>query len=247
MHRSNAYCFFINSSHSSGSLSYVKIIAQFDSLLPFPFHYSFERCNVCGDSQLDWEATVYRTGENMPCYEFDKIFQQNSVSTGSTDCTLTQDLYKNECCIDPPDVPCNLCQSGSTYYQLNSDVSVSYDGKPHSCLEVYANLFSRRDESSEHCTKAQGELLSQCCDLSTGITMSDPDSIQSNNAGDIQGVADMAPSPSNGRSNYTNAGTTDPPSKKFNSWYAGNISAAATRVFSVVSMSMTIVVIILIA
>jgi len=205
-------------------------------------HFSdccFQKCSLCGDSLMDWEASVFFSGKQMPCYEFDKVFQDDGISEGSNNCDLTRDLYKKECCIDPPDVPCNLCQSGSTYYQMNSDAIVSYDGTPFiSCLEVYSSLFSRREQSSEHCIKTKGELFPQCCDESTGLDLSVKDPVESTGSTDssiqqTQGVGNNFPSPSSDRGDFTNSGSNSP-TTTYSTWaYTGDLSPASTKVLSI--------------
>ncbi len=204
-------------------------------------HFSdccFEKCSLCGDSLMDWEASVFFSGKQMPCYEFDKVFQDDGISEGSNNCDLTRDLYKKECCIDPPDVPCNLCQSGSTYYQMNSEAIVSYDGTPFiSCLEVYSSLFSRREQSSEHCIKTKGELFPQCCNESTGLDLSGQEPVESiesagNNIQQQQG-GNMAPSPSSGRGDFTNSDSNSPTTTYSNWAYTGDLSPTSTRVLSI--------------
>ena len=105
----------------------------------------------------------------------------------------------------------NLCSSNGIHFNMNSNTRVSYDGEVKTCLEVYHSLYSRRDQSSEHCTDAQGELFDQCCEAISSQTIPD-DSIGER----------ASPSP-------TKSPTTNKPTPNFDSWYtAGSLSSPAS-------------------
>ena len=52
-----------------------------------------------------------------------------------------------------------------------SNERVSYNGEVKTCLEVHHFLNSRREQSSEHCIDAKGELFDQCCEAKGGQTI----------------------------------------------------------------------------
>lgn len=172
----------------------------------------FQRCSLCGDSNLDWEATVYFSGEEVLCHELDsKIFVEEGISSDSSRCEMSQNFYAGTCCIQAPEQPCNLCSSNGIHFNMNSNTRVSYDGEVKTCLEVYHSLYSRRDQSNEHCTAAQGELFDQCCEAISSQTIPDG------------GIGERAsPSP-------TKSPTTNKPTPNFDSWYtAGSLSSPAS-------------------
>jgi len=126
----------------------------------------FQKCSLCGDSNLDWEATVLFSGEEVLCHDLDsKIFMEEKISSDSSRCEMSQSIYKT-CCIQA-EQPCNLCKS----MEMNSNARVSYNGEVKTCLEVYHSMYSRREQPSEDCIDAQGELSDQCCEATSSQTI----------------------------------------------------------------------------
>mmetsp|Transcript_23553 Transcript_23553/g.50865 ORF Transcript_23553/g.50865 Transcript_23553/m.50865 type:complete len:1125 (+) Transcript_23553:119-3493(+) len=125
-----------------------------------------EKCSLCGESSLDWEAVIFFSGEEVRCHEFDsKILAEQGISSDSTKCETSQKIYSATCCIQSPEKPCNLCNSNhGTQFNINHNARVSYDGQVKTCLEVHNSLQSRREQSSDHCIDAQGKLFDQCCE-----------------------------------------------------------------------------------
>jgi len=71
---------------------------------PSPFssleYESLEKCSLCVDSDLNREATVYFSGEEVSCEEFEgKIFVEEGVSSGSPRCENIQSFYSEKRCI----------------------------------------------------------------------------------------------------------------------------------------------------
>jgi len=161
----------------------------------------FERCSICGNSNLDWEATVFFSGEEVLCHELDReIVVEEEIAAGSSRCEMSQSFYAESCCIEPPVEPCNICSMSGIHYTMNSSTKVSFDGEVKTCLEMYHSLFSRHEQHSEQCIGAQEELFGQCCEEipSQIISMSPPT---------------MSPTAKN---------------PDFDSWYdAGNLSSSA--------------------
>jgi hypothetical protein len=126
----------------------------------------FQKCSICGDLQMDWEATIFYNGSEVSCHQLEgKVFYEKGIGMTSDTCVTSQELYKSACCIDPPQNPCNLCRSGDNEFRLKSEVNVvSATGETESCLEVFQTLLSRREQSSQQCLSAQNELQSKCCD-----------------------------------------------------------------------------------
>jgi len=128
--------------------------------------HSFEKCSLCGDSNIDWEATVYFSGEEVACHELDtNIFVEEGMSSDSSRCEMCRSFYAETCCVQVPEKPCNLCTSQTgDHFNMNTNARVSYDRQVKTCLEVYHSLYSRREQTSEHCAVAQGQLFDQCCE-----------------------------------------------------------------------------------
>jgi len=127
------------------------------------------KCSICGDLQVDNDATIFYDGRELSCTELeDKVFLLVGIAMGSENCLASQELYSATCCIDPPVNPCNLCRSGDNDFPLKSEVNVvSAAGETESCLEVFQSLLSRREQSSWQCRSSQKELQAKCCDGTT--------------------------------------------------------------------------------
>jgi hypothetical protein len=135
------------------------------------YNCCFEKCNLCGDSLLDWDGAIFFSGNEVPCSELDsKIFVEEGISADSSRCEISKDFYADSCCIQPPNEPCNICRSSSgVFYNMNSSTEVSFDGEVKTCLEVYHSMYSRREQSSEQCIAAQGELFDKCCEATDAV------------------------------------------------------------------------------
>ena len=187
----------------------------------------FQKCSICGDSNLDWEATVYFSGEVTLCHELDgKIFVEEEIASDSRRCEMSQSFYTATCCIQAPEKPCNLCSSNGIHFDMNSNTEVSYDGKVKTCLEVYHSLYSRREQFSEHCNDARGELFGQCCETISTQTIHD------------DATSERAPSPP------TMSPRTHTPTPYFDSWYAAGslLSSASTFMVSIAQLCLSIAV-----
>ena len=136
------------------------------------------KCSICGELQVDSDATVFYNGAELSCAELDdQVLTEDGITMGSDKCLTSQELYSATCCIDPPQDPCNLCRSGDNDLPLKSDVKVvSMTGETETCLEVSQSLQSRREQSSWQCRSSQKELQAKCCD---GGTYDDHDANES--------------------------------------------------------------------
>jgi len=143
----------------------MSVDSLFSNVLFLLQNNSFEKCSLCGDSDIDWKATVVFSGGEVSCHELDsKIFVDAGIDKDSPRCESSQNLFDKTCCIQAPEKPCNLCRSSNgKYFNTKSNERVSYNGEVKTCLEVHHFLNSRREQSSEHCIDAKGELFDQCC------------------------------------------------------------------------------------
>ena len=175
---------------------------------------SFEKCSLCGDSDLDWGAIVFISGEEILCEDLESnFFVEEGISSDSPRCENIQSFYSGTCCIQAPEKPCNLCMSNGMDFDMNSNMMVSYDGEVQTCLEVSYALYARREQSSEHCTAAQEELCGQCCQA-----------IHS------QAVLDESPVLDTFSSSLTPSPTTQKPTPDYINWYAGALSSPASTI-----------------
>ena len=184
----------------------------------------FQRCSLCGDYNLDWEATVLLSGKEVPCHEVDDIFLKEEITVDSSRCEISRSFYADTCCIRPPEVPCNLCSLNGINVgkQPISNSRVSYNGEFKSCLEVYHSLYARREQFSKHCTDAQKELFDDCCEAV-------------NSQGDAGEIALPPP---------TTSPTTQKPSPNFDtsSWYTAGLQRSPASMFTTFAWSFRLLV-----
>ena len=177
---------------------------------------SFEKCSLCGDSDLLWEATVFYSGVELSCHDLDsKIFVEKGIASDTPSCKTSQDSYSGFCCLQPLEEPCDICSMNGVSFQMIDDVQISYEGKAHTCLEVHNSLYSRREQSSELCISAQGNFFDQCCDdISNRQPISD----------DTKFAASRSP---------TTSLPSSKPTEQFESWYTGALSSDSTILVSI--------------
>lgn len=125
----------------------------------------FRQCSICENMQPDWEASVFFSGEDLKCNELDIIFREEGVTKESSRCQMTRDLYSDECCLQTLESPCDVCNTQLTGKRLKNSKKVSYEGEMTTCSAVYTHLFSSIERDTETCTRAQRDLVDQCCGL----------------------------------------------------------------------------------
>lgn len=124
----------------------------------------FEQCTICGNLQPQWEGSVYFSGEDIQCNEFDIMFREEGVTLDSSRCEMTRDLYADECCVQPMVLPCDICNTNVSGKNLKSGATVTYNGESTTCLGAYTYLFSLKEDASEQCASAKSELSYKCCE-----------------------------------------------------------------------------------
>jgi len=125
----------------------------------------YEKCNLCGDSSLDNDATVLFSGEEVRCGDLQTtILVDEGVSADSSRCTMSQGFYADDCCIKAVEQPCNLCSRNGINFIMRDEWEVTYKGEESTCLEVYNRLSAENEDTSEHCTDIRDELFDQCCE-----------------------------------------------------------------------------------
>ena len=176
---------------------------------------SFEKCSLCGESTIDMTANVLFSGEEIPCHDLDgKIFVEEGVASGSSRCEMSQSFYAETCCIKTVQSPCNLCSSNGIHYLMKSNMKVEYESKEVTCLDVYHTLFSRHEDSSEHCLDTQDELFDQCCEEFNGQPAYPKDNMSSDTS------PNMSP---------TESAKPTPEELRFDTWYAGGLKSSASK------------------
>jgi len=122
----------------------------------------YSLCNICGDFDLDWDVFVNFEGEDMSCGDFNEYFREEAVVDGSEQCAALKEEYFDTCCYTSPTTSCQLCKQGETFFDLNDNVEVDFNG-PTTCYEV-ANFMSRRTEDTDPvCAVTQTSLFDECC------------------------------------------------------------------------------------
>lgn len=170
----------------------------------------FTACTICGgDLQPDWEKSVSFSGEDLTCKEIDVLFRQESVALGSPRCQMSRDLYAEECCLQPIESPCDICNTQKSGKYVKRNETVSYEGSMSTCLAVYTHLFSSVEKGTDTCTRAQKDLVAQCCES----TVSDDSPSASYDRAPEPPVENSSPTP-------MPAPTEDALSA---SWYAGSL------------------------
>ncbi|KAL9184576.1 hypothetical protein ACHAXT_012546 [Thalassiosira profunda] len=122
----------------------------------------YSTCNICGEYSLDWDVFVNYNDKDMSCGDFNEIFREQAVVDGSEQCEVLKGEYFDTCCYSSPTTSCQLCKQGDTFYDLNDNVEVDFNG-PTTCKEV-ANFMSRRSEDTDPvCAVTQTSLFEECC------------------------------------------------------------------------------------
>lgn len=176
---------------------------------------SFEKCSLCGDADLLWESTVFYSGVELSCHELDeKVFVEKGIASGTQTCTTSQESYAGFCCLQALDEPCDICTMNGVSFQLIEDMEVNFEGKARTCLEVHSSLHSRREQASELCINAQGQLFDQCCN---DVHIREP--VSDSTKFSVTRSPTMAlPSPK--------------PTEQFESWYTGALSSKSVTLVS---------------
>lgn len=122
----------------------------------------YEICNMCGDQDIDWDVFIDYNGEDMSCGDLNEIFREEAIVDGTQQCDGFKEDFSSTCCYSSPTTSCQLCKQGDTFYDLNDNVEVDFNG-PTTCYEV-ANFMSRRTQDTDPvCATTQASLFDECC------------------------------------------------------------------------------------
>jgi len=122
----------------------------------------YEICDMCGEYDLDWDVFINHEGKDMSCGDFNEIFREKAIVDGTQQCDAFKNDYFDTCCYSSPTTSCQLCKQGDTFFDLNDDAEVDFNG-PTTCFEV-ANFLSRRLQDTDPvCAVTQSSLFDECC------------------------------------------------------------------------------------
>ena len=129
----------------------------------------YEKCSLCGDQALKWDATVKYNNQILSCNEFSQLFSMNVIDKSSKQCDAMQAAYSPTCCYKPPTTPCNLCKDGVNLYELNTHAFVKTRSGSHSthCKALSTNLLEREEENSQQCLESKAEFFESCCNTNS--------------------------------------------------------------------------------
>jgi chitinase len=154
----------------------------------------FEKCTLCGDKSLKWDATVKYNNQILSCDEFSSLFSMSVIHKGSDQCDAMQGAYTSTCCYEPPTTPCNLCQQGSMTYEVNTHAfAKTRSGTASShCSALSSKLAEREDEGSQKCMDSKSAHFSRCC---TTLSISGAQTSPSENSAWNNWIADYMTQP----------------------------------------------------
>ena len=137
------------------------------SKMEFQDFCCMDKCSLCAETeQIDWDAYVSFEGKEESCGNFDWYFTSNVVETGTEECTELQLAFGGTCCYEPIDYStsaCSLCKRGDTWYDVNGDAMVYFEGLNKTCTEVSNSLFRKFEDESGFCDASRQEYFSSCC------------------------------------------------------------------------------------
>lgn len=133
----------------------------------------YEKCSLCGEKSLRWDATVKYNNQILSCDELGSMFTLGSIRVGSDQCDAMQSAYTSTCCFRPPKRKCNLCSHGSTLLEVDTGAFVKTRSSSLHCTNLANGLAEREEEGSEVCEGSKLTYSERCC--STPSTPSTPD------------------------------------------------------------------------
>jgi chitinase len=124
----------------------------------------YEKCTLCGDRALKYDATVKYNKQILSCDEFSAMFSMSVTREGSEQCDAIQSAYSSTCCFKPPTTPCNLCKQGSMAYNVVPNAFVKNSFSSSHCVNIFNALAEREEEGSQTCKESQSSYFEKCCD-----------------------------------------------------------------------------------
>ena len=92
-------------------------------------------CDMCEEYDLNWDVFVNFEGEDILCRDFNEFFHEEPVVDGTEERDAIKGDYFDTCCYSSPTTSCQRCKQGGTFFDLNDNVEVDFNG-PTTCYEV---------------------------------------------------------------------------------------------------------------
>ena len=122
----------------------------------------YKPCNICGDTNLDWDVFINYEGEEISCGDLTEIFREEQTVDGSEECNALASELRDTCCYSSPVTSCQLCKHSGIFYEVDDKVQVDFNG-PTTCKDV-ANFLTRRIEETDNmCSTTQASYYEDFC------------------------------------------------------------------------------------
>lgn len=123
----------------------------------------YEKCSLCGDKSLRFDATVKYNNQILSCDELGAMFSMGSVREDDDQCADMQGAYSRSCCFKPPEKKCNLCSRGSSLHEVNRHSFVKTRSSSIHCVNFVNGLAEREEEGSDICIDSKSDHFATCC------------------------------------------------------------------------------------
>ena len=127
----------------------------------------YEKCSLCGEESLRWDATVKYNNQILSCDELGSMFTLGMVREDSDQCGAMQSAYSSICCFKPPKNKCNLCNQGSTSFEVKANSFVKTMSSSLHCVALVNGLAEREEEGSAICEDSKLAYSERCCNMSS--------------------------------------------------------------------------------
>lgn len=127
----------------------------------------YEKCSLCGDKSLRWDATVKYNNQILSCDELPPMLTLGTVLEGSEQCDAMQVGYSSICCFKPPKKKCNICNKGSILLEVNKHSFVKTRSSSLHCVNFVNGLAERVEEGSEVCEDSKLAYSTVCCNTTS--------------------------------------------------------------------------------
>mmetsp|Transcript_15620 Transcript_15620/g.26654 ORF Transcript_15620/g.26654 Transcript_15620/m.26654 type:complete len:707 (+) Transcript_15620:806-2926(+) len=123
----------------------------------------YEKCSLCGEKSLRWDATVKYNNQILSCDELLPMFTLGTVREGSDQCDAMQMAYSSVCCYEPPKKKCALCENGSMPLEVNKHAFVKTQFSSSHCVNFVNDLAMTEEDDSEVCGNYKSSYSTVCC------------------------------------------------------------------------------------
>lgn len=122
----------------------------------------YNQCTLCEGQGIKWWNEVEYADEQLNCGELDSMLYTDETEEGTENCTDIIGSFREDCCYDYPEEPCDICTIGEKKLTLMPAEEVDYDGSTLTYAEVN-NFLSPFEASSEQCTEVKQLASDICC------------------------------------------------------------------------------------